>query len=82
MLYVGRISPEKGVHVLVEAQPVGGVERPALRDMIAEAVGEHGLDGVVNNAGIYVGGPLEFTAIDDLCRILDINLVGAIAVLI
>jgi NAD(P)-dependent dehydrogenase (short-subunit alcohol dehydrogenase family) len=49
-------------------------------DVIAEAVGKRELDGVVNNAGIHLGGPLEFTAIDDLRRILDINLVGVIAV--
>lgn len=47
---------------------------------IAEEVGLTGLDGLVNNAGIAVGGPLEFMPIDDLRRQLEVNFVGHIAV--
>jgi NAD(P)-dependent dehydrogenase (short-subunit alcohol dehydrogenase family) len=32
----------------------------AARRTVAEAVGRDGLGGLVNNAGIYFGGPLEF----------------------
>lgn len=38
------------------------------------------LDGVVNNAGIVVNGPVEGLAIDDLSRQLDVNVVAQIAV--
>jgi NAD(P)-dependent dehydrogenase (short-subunit alcohol dehydrogenase family) len=37
------------------------------------------LDGLVNNAGIAVGGPLEVVAIDDLRHQLEINVVGQVA---
>jgi NAD(P)-dependent dehydrogenase (short-subunit alcohol dehydrogenase family) len=38
------------------------------------------LDGVVNNAGIVVNGPVEGLALDDLTRQLDVNVVAQIAV--
>jgi NAD(P)-dependent dehydrogenase (short-subunit alcohol dehydrogenase family) len=38
------------------------------------------LDGVVNNAGIAVNGPVEALSIDDLERQLDVNVVAQIAV--
>jgi NAD(P)-dependent dehydrogenase (short-subunit alcohol dehydrogenase family) len=40
-----------------------------------------GLSGLVNNAGISVGGPLEFVAIDELRHQLDVNLIGQVAVI-
>jgi NAD(P)-dependent dehydrogenase (short-subunit alcohol dehydrogenase family) len=39
-----------------------------------------GLAGLVNNAGISVGGPLEFVAIDEWRRQLEINFIGQVAV--
>jgi NAD(P)-dependent dehydrogenase (short-subunit alcohol dehydrogenase family) len=47
---------------------------------VAEIVGEDGLDGLVNNAGIAVAGPLEFLPVDELRRQLEVNVVGQIAV--
>jgi NAD(P)-dependent dehydrogenase (short-subunit alcohol dehydrogenase family) len=38
------------------------------------------LRGLVNNAGIAVGGPLEFLPVDELRRQFEINVFGAIAV--
>ena len=38
------------------------------------------LDGVVNNAGIIVQGPVEGTSLDDLSRQLDVNVTSQIAV--
>jgi NAD(P)-dependent dehydrogenase (short-subunit alcohol dehydrogenase family) len=47
---------------------------------INEAVGNRGLAGLVNNAGVAVSGPLEFVPIADLRRQLEINLIGQVAV--
>lgn len=47
---------------------------------VAAAVGETGLAGVVNNAGVGLGGPLEFFPIDELRRQFEINIVGPLAV--
>jgi NAD(P)-dependent dehydrogenase (short-subunit alcohol dehydrogenase family) len=38
------------------------------------------LDALVNNAGINLGGPLECVPLETLRRVLEVNLVGAVAV--
>ena len=50
------------------------------REIIMRELGDRGLDGLVNNAGVVVAGPLEFVPIDDLRRQLEINVIGQIAV--
>ena len=55
----------------------------AIRDaaaMVREATADEGLDGLVSNAGIGTSGPLEFTSLDDVRRVLEVNLVGSLAV--
>jgi len=44
------------------------------------AVGEGGLDGLVNNAGIGVPGPLEVLPVDALRDQLEVNVLGQVAV--
>ncbi len=43
-------------------------------------VGDSGLWGLFNNAGIAVGGPLEFVPVADLRWQLEVNVVGQVAV--
>jgi NAD(P)-dependent dehydrogenase (short-subunit alcohol dehydrogenase family) len=50
------------------------------RQAIMDVVSQDGLAGLVNNAGIYLGGPLEFSSMDDLRNEFEVNLLGAIAV--
>src|ERR671911_433431 len=45
-----------------------------------DALGDAPLAGLVNNAGIAVGAPLEFLPIDRLRQQLEVNLIGQIAV--
>jgi NAD(P)-dependent dehydrogenase (short-subunit alcohol dehydrogenase family) len=47
---------------------------------VADAVGQTGLAGLVNNAGIVVAGPLEILPLEQLRRQLEVNVVGQIAV--
>jgi len=47
---------------------------------IEERVGEAGLDGLVNNAGIAVPGPLETLPIEDFRRQVEVNLTAQVAV--
>jgi NAD(P)-dependent dehydrogenase (short-subunit alcohol dehydrogenase family) len=47
---------------------------------VAAAVGDAGLWGLVNNAGIVVAGPLELIPLEQLRRQLEINVVGPVAV--
>lgn len=46
----------------------------------ARQVGGAGLDGLVNNAGIAVPGPLETLPIDDFRRQIEVNLTAQVAV--
>ena len=47
---------------------------------LADATGDRGLAGLVNNAGIVVSGPLEFLALEELRQQLEVNVVGQVAV--
>ena len=49
-------------------------------DVVARHVGEAGLSGLVNNAGIAIGSPLELIPLQQLRRQLEVNVVGQIAV--
>jgi NAD(P)-dependent dehydrogenase (short-subunit alcohol dehydrogenase family) len=51
----------------------------AAAQTVREAVGDRGLAGLVNNAGVSVAGPLEFIPLDDLRHQLEVNLVGQVA---
>jgi NAD(P)-dependent dehydrogenase (short-subunit alcohol dehydrogenase family) len=46
---------------------------------VAAAAGPRGVAGLVNNAGIAVPGPVEYVALDELRRQLEVNLVGQVA---
>ena len=47
---------------------------------VNEAVGEAGLGGLVNNAGITVQGPLEYLDVDDLRKQFEVNVTAQLAV--
>ena len=52
----------------------------AAKDSIAERLGGDRLGGLVNNAGVGFGGPLEFVRLDDLREQLEVNVIGQVAV--
>ena len=47
---------------------------------IGDAVGDAGIAGLVNNAGIAVPGPLEMVPIEDFRRQFEVNVIGQLAV--
>ena len=52
----------------------------AAQATVATMVGENGLAGLINNAGIAVGGPLEFMPLDEFHHQMAVNVYGALAV--
>ncbi|HET7485737.1 MAG TPA: SDR family NAD(P)-dependent oxidoreductase [Solirubrobacterales bacterium] len=52
----------------------------AVAGLVGDAVGEGGLDGLVNNAGIAVLSPLETIPLEDFRRQIEVNLTGQVAV--
>jgi NAD(P)-dependent dehydrogenase (short-subunit alcohol dehydrogenase family) len=69
----GRLTPL----MLDVTDPAGIADRART---VAEAVGDAGLWGLVNNAGIVVAGPLEMLPLEELRRQLEINVIGPVAV--
>ncbi len=45
--------------------------------VLREQVGEGGLSGLVNNAGIFIGGPLEYLPIKVLRKQFEVNVFGS-----
>jgi NAD(P)-dependent dehydrogenase (short-subunit alcohol dehydrogenase family) len=52
----------------------------AAKNRVQKAVGKDGLVGLVNNAGVGDGGPVETMDLDVLRNVLEVNLVGQVAV--
>ena len=68
-----RLTPLR-LDVTDDAQVAAAAER------VGAAVGETGLAGLVNNAGVAVAGPLEFLPVAELRRQLEVNVVAQLAV--
>jgi NAD(P)-dependent dehydrogenase (short-subunit alcohol dehydrogenase family) len=68
-----------GVHVIVTDVTDEGAVAAAAR-AVDERAGDRGVAGLVNNAGMSIGGPLEFLPLDDLRRQLEVNLVAQVGV--
>jgi NAD(P)-dependent dehydrogenase (short-subunit alcohol dehydrogenase family) len=71
-----RIAGARVEPVIIDVTDDASVTAAASR--IGEAVGTTGLCGLVNNAGIAVGGPLEFLPIEEFQRHLDVNVTGVV----
>jgi NAD(P)-dependent dehydrogenase (short-subunit alcohol dehydrogenase family) len=52
----------------------------AAKQRVQRAVGKEGLAGLVNNAGVGGGGPIEFIEIGDFRDTIEVNLIGQVAV--
>ncbi|MGD0900780.1 MAG: SDR family NAD(P)-dependent oxidoreductase [Thermoguttaceae bacterium] len=52
----------------------------AAAETIRQGVGDAGLAGLVNNAGVAVAGPLEILPLEELRRQFEVNVIGLIAV--
>jgi NAD(P)-dependent dehydrogenase (short-subunit alcohol dehydrogenase family) len=92
-VYAGVRNSRSGEALVREAGPAAsGRIEPVDLDVTSQAqieavaaeldarLGEQGLWGLFNNAGITVNGPLEFLPLDDLRYQLDVNLIGQLAV--
>jgi NAD(P)-dependent dehydrogenase (short-subunit alcohol dehydrogenase family) len=75
---VRKTGGDSVVPVLLDVTDADGIA--AAEKTIRDFVGEAGLDGLVNNAGVALGGPLEYLPIDTWRRQLEVNVIGQVAV--
>lgn len=71
--YPRRVQP-----VLMDVTDDASVAKAA--EQVSAAVGEHGLQGLVNNAGVSIVGPLEALPLDQVRLGLAVNVTGVVAV--
>jgi NAD(P)-dependent dehydrogenase (short-subunit alcohol dehydrogenase family) len=64
--------------IFIDVTDAASIESAA--NTVAASVNGTGLAGLVNNAGIQLGGPLEFIPIAEIRKLLDVNIIGHIAV--
>jgi NAD(P)-dependent dehydrogenase (short-subunit alcohol dehydrogenase family) len=75
---LARDGSDRLTPVTIDVTDAGQIE--SAREQVAEAMGDTGLVGLVNNAGVGGGGPIEFMPLDELRRTLEVNLIGQVAV--
>jgi NAD(P)-dependent dehydrogenase (short-subunit alcohol dehydrogenase family) len=64
--------------VMIDVSDQGSIDHA--QHTIKESLGENGLAGLVNNAGITVQGPLEHLPLDELRKQMEVNVTGQLAV--
>jgi NAD(P)-dependent dehydrogenase (short-subunit alcohol dehydrogenase family) len=89
-VFAGVRNPQDGEALRAES---GGRVTPVILDVTDQAsiasaaetvlarLGDHGLDGLVNNAGIATPAPVEYMAPDVLRRQFEVNVFGQVAVI-
>jgi NAD(P)-dependent dehydrogenase (short-subunit alcohol dehydrogenase family) len=70
------LSKHRGVAVL----PLDVTDPAQIKDTVASAVGMGGVDVVFNNAGYGMAGPLEGLTDEQIVRMVNTNLLGAIRI--
>lgn len=81
-LSAGTVLVEKGGPSLIPIT-LDVTDEPSIAqsvETVQQVVGEAGLGGLVNNAGIVVGSPLEVIPLSQLRTQLEVNVIGQIAV--
>lgn len=73
---LGKLSKNITAVILDVAKPK---QIAAAIKKVSRAVGKKGLQGLVNNAGIAVSGPMEFLPVDELRHQLEVNVLGQVA---
>lgn len=69
---------ERLAPVMLDVTDAGAIASTV--DLLAGELGDAGLDGLVNNAGVAIPSPLETMPIEDFRRQVEVNLTGQVAV--
>ena len=77
-LRLSRASSGRLVPTRIDVSDPRSVSEAARR--VSERVGDAGLQGLVNNAGIAGGGPLEYVRLDEFRYLFEVNVFGLLGV--
>ena len=69
---------ERLTPITIDVTDEGSIK--SAREEVEPAVGDRGLAGLVNNAGVGSGGPIEYLPVEEFRRTVEVNLVGQVAV--
>lgn len=75
---LSRASTGSLVPILIDVTHAGSISEAAKQ--VTERVGATGLQGLVNNAGIAGGGPLEYVRLDEFRHLFEVNVFGLLGV--
>jgi NAD(P)-dependent dehydrogenase (short-subunit alcohol dehydrogenase family) len=75
---ISGIQPEKIFPIRMDLTKPAEIEQSMAQ--VAERTGPHGLQGLINNAGLAVNGPIEFLNLEDIRLQIEVNFLGQIAV--
>jgi NAD(P)-dependent dehydrogenase (short-subunit alcohol dehydrogenase family) len=76
----GALTKDTAAVIPVELDITDESSIRAARHAVHSELGREGLDGLVNNAGVIVQGPLELVPVHALRRQFEVNVIGQIAV--
>lgn len=66
------------IPLLMDITDAASIQHAA--EQVREIIGDSGLQGLINNAGVAIAGPLEFLPIAELRQQLEVNVIGQVAV--
>ncbi len=72
-----KMASDKLIPIILDVTDENSINKAA---SIIEKDTGHELYGLVNNAGIGLGGALEVTPVDEIKKLMDINIIGLLAV--
>ncbi len=74
-----QLDPKSIVPLVIDVTDLSTIE--SARDEIEKAIGDRGLYGLVNNAGILVSAPIECLSLEEFRHQLEVNVIGQVAVI-
>jgi len=75
---IQRQGSERLKHVILDVTDPESIER--VKVQVAAELGDEGLGGLVNNAGVAVPGPLELLPIEHIRHQFEVNVIGQLSV--
>lgn len=74
-----QLTAERLIPILIDVTDLQSIQTAC--ETVTNIVGEQGLYALVNNAGMAIGGVVEFISLEDLRQQIEVNVIGQVAML-